>query len=133
MPVDLTKAKDDVLKRFNALDYDGLVKVMHPDIVLKRVLHDGSIAGIGNVKAYLLDYMLPLNPSFDILGEVTFYPKATADQEKAMRANVSGTGDYHDENGKQTTRVLFVWTFTRDDFKKDWLLSNAFGAPVPPK
>jgi hypothetical protein len=130
MPVNLQAAFDDVRDRFNRVDYDGLMRVIDPDIVVKRVLKPGSIVGIGNVETYLLKHMAPLRPSFENLGGVTFYPAA-----HATAINAHGTGDYYDDNvnvskGRTATRVLFIWTFTRSVDTEEWLLINVFGCPI---
>ncbi len=132
MPVNLQAAFDDVRDRFNRVDYDGLMRVIDPDIVVKRVLKPGSIVGIGNVETYLLKHMAPLRPSFENLGGVTFYPAAHA---TAINAHIHGTGDYYDDNvnvskGRTATRVLFIWTFTRSVDTEEWLLINVFGCPI---
>jgi len=132
MPVALIDAYKDVLSLFNKPDYTALLRVMDPDIVVKRVLKPGSIVGIGDVESYLIRHMLPLRPKFDIVGVPTFHPQPPADKA-AMDARVSGTGDYYDDTIKTSptpTRVLFIWTFTRTDTTQEWLLINAFGAPT---
>jgi hypothetical protein len=130
MPVDLLEAYRDVLERINKLDYEGLATVMDPDIILKRVLKPGSVIGIGNVKVYLIHHMLPRKPSFRNLTDVTFYLANKADQASAIHAQVSGIGEYYQWQSKPSTRVRFIWTFTRTDSREEWFLLNAFAAPL---
>jgi hypothetical protein len=132
MPVDLQAAYQDVLDRFNGVDYVNLMRVMDPDIIVKRVLKPGSIVGIGNVETYLLRHMAPLSPSFENVAP-TFDPPNPAAQATAIYAHVRGTGDYYDDNvtpgARVATPVHFVWTFTRSNTTEEWLLIHVFGVP----
>jgi hypothetical protein len=127
---DLKGAFDEVLDLFNRLDYETLASKMDPDIITKRVLNPGSIVGIGNVQAYLIGRMKPLQPRMLNLKDVTYYPSDQAAQANAMNAQVGGTADYHDKGSGPPTRVRFVWTFARKNNTEDWSLINAFAAPI---
>jgi hypothetical protein len=133
MPTDLQLAYQDVLDRFNLVDYPGLMRVIDPDIIAKRVLKPGSIVGIGNIETYLLRHMAPLSPSFENVVP-TFYPSTPAAQATAISGHVRGTGDYYDDNvtpgGRVATPVHFVWIFTRSNTKEEWLLIHIFGCPI---
>jgi hypothetical protein len=124
MPMDLGEAYQDVLDRFNNVDYEGLLGVFDPDIILKRVLNPHSIVGIGNVEPYLRTHMAPHKPSLQKIADLHFH------QASATYAYVSGTGDYYDDATKPPTRVRFTWSFSRDDKTEEWSLINAFAAPL---
>jgi hypothetical protein len=130
MSVNLQQAFADVLDQFNRVHYNDLMKLMDPDIIVKRVLKPGSIVGIGNVETYLLRHMAPLSPSFENVAP-TFYPPNPA---AATSAHVRGTGEYYDDNvtpgARVATPVHFVWTFTRSNTTEEWLLIHVFGCPI---
>jgi len=127
---DLEGAFDEVLELFNRTDYETLASKMDPDIITKRVLNPGSIVGIGNVKAYLIGRMKPLEPRMLNLSDVTFYPSDQAARANAMNGQVSGIAEYYDKGGGPPTRVRFIWTFARKNNTEDWSLINAFAAPI---
>jgi hypothetical protein len=127
---DLKGAFDEVLDLFNRTDYVTLASKMDPDIITKRVLNPGSIVGIGNVQAYLIGRMKPLEPRMVNLRDETYYPSDPLAQATAMNAQVSGTADYHDKGSGPPTRVRFIWTLARKSNAEDWSLINAFAAPI---
>src|SRR5713226_5362646 len=57
MSKDLETAAIQVINFFNQLDYVGLEGTMDSNVILKKVLHPGSVTGIGNVSGYLDNHM----------------------------------------------------------------------------
>ena len=115
----------DALGAFNRGKYEeDLAPLLDHDVILKRVDDAGSVAGFGNVMAYLRFQQAKLNPQLDITNQPTFrQPSATLGQ-------VSGEGQYHDRNGDGGISVRFTFTFARADEDDEWLLANAFAAPI---
>jgi hypothetical protein len=112
---------------FNAGEYDQLVKVFHPDIVMKRVDDPDSICGVGNVVAYLNGQQKELKPQ---LKPVKYEPDPPSPRS-ATYGQVSGTAVYYDsEKAKSGLDVRFIFTFTRKDEDSSWLLINTFAAPT---
>ena len=130
MATDLKGAFDEVLALFNRTDYVALASKMDPDIITKRVLNPGSIVGIGNVQAYLIGRMKPLEPRMLDLLDVTLYPNDEAGRANALNAQVSGIAKYYDKQNGPSTPVRFIWTFARKNNTEDWALINAFAAPI---
>lgn len=127
---DLEVTFDEVLQLFNRTDYETLATKMDPDIITKRVLNPGSIVGIGNVQAYLIGRMKPLQPRMLNLRDVTFYPNDQAARANALNGQVSGIAEYYDNQNGPPTPVRFIWTFARKNNAEDWALINAFAAPI---
>jgi hypothetical protein len=126
MATDLGTAFEEVSALFNAGRYDDLGKFFDQDAIMKRVDDPGSIAGIGNLMAYLNTHQKPQNPQFE-------GAKITSKKEpSSTQGIVIGTANYRDKKtDKDTTPVQFTFVFTRDDAQSDWLLINAFAVPMP--
>ncbi len=126
MATDLGQAFDQVSTLFNAGNYDELGKFFDEDAVMKRVDDPGSIAGIGNLMAYLNTHQKSQNPQFEGV-------KITSKREPSKTQGiVMGSAAYRDKKtDAKTIPVQFTFVFTRDDANSDWLLINAFAVPTP--
>jgi len=136
MPLTLKQAFDALIKTFNAIDtnpkaYDELVLKMDADVVLKKVLHPGSIVGIGNAKGYLDAHMKPLQPKLNVSSSKVQFLVGTSDAD-ATYGQVSGTADYVDEKGTSTYPVHFIDSFIRNSASDEWSLVNAYAYPTGP-
>lgn len=126
MATDLQKAFKEVSELFNDGKYDALAKVCDPDIIMKRVDDPGSIAGIGNFVAYLNTHQAHEKPRF--LDAQPEEPIVRDPEE--TNGQISGIGNYLDKANTKPIPVRFTFTFTRNNSKSDWLLINAFAAPL---
>jgi hypothetical protein len=126
MATDLGQAFEQVSTLFNAGKYDELGKFFDEDAIMKRVDDPGSIAGIGNLIAYLNTHQKSQNPQFED-------PKVTSKKERSSTQGiVIGTANYRDKKtDAKTIPVQFTFVFTRDNANSDWLLINAFAVPTP--
>jgi hypothetical protein len=126
MATDLEKAFNQVSTLFNQGKYDELGQFFDEDAIMKRVDDPGSIAGIGNLMAYLNTHQKPQNPQFE---GVTISSKK---EPSSTQGIVIGTAKYRDKKtDADTIPVQFTFVFTRDDAQSDWLLINAFAVPTP--
>lgn len=132
MSKDLLTAGKELIKLFNDVaegtskDYDYLVTKMTTDVVLKRVVHQGTCpVGKDNLRLYLNRDMKPLRPRLDYSpGTLIAHPKSNTKETYGL---VSGTGDYYD--GDSTTKVSFTLSFVRNSDSDDWLLDRGFAGP----
>jgi hypothetical protein len=98
---------------------------MDIDIIMKRVDDPGSVVGIGNVIAYLNGHQASQQPQFDGV------KIETVRGANELNGQISGTAYYQDKKHVNTKiPVRFTFTFARQDVSEDWLLVNAFAAPV---
>jgi len=112
---------DEAIGAFNSRDYEKLVTLLDPDVILKRVDDPGSVVGIGNVMAYLSGRQRKLHPR---LSEIR------KEEPREQDGQISGTAKYHDsETDEDGTEVRFTFTFEKSEPDGDWLLVNAFAAP----
>lgn len=125
MSTDLEKAFAHACGLFNNTQYDQLLPLLDPDIIMKRVDDPGSIVGVGNVIAYLRGRQAQLQPQFsNVHVEAIRGANGTNGQ-------ISGTARYQDEKKiPLTIPVRFTFTFARSSTDEDWLLINAFAAPI---
>lgn len=127
MSAHLKEAFREAYTIFNGASYDDLLPMLDPDIILKRVDDAPSVVGVGNVMAYLKGRQVALKPKLDSFKEKDL----TYVGEDGTNGQVSGLAQYHDsEKDKNGVAVRFTFTFTRSSETEDWLLINAFAAPV---
>src|SRR6266481_1221261 len=109
MATDLGQAFDQVSQLFNAGNYDELGQFFDEDAIMKRVDDPGSIAGIGNLMAYLNTHQKPQNPQFEGV-KIT-----SKKQPSSAQGIVIGTANYRDKKtDSNTIPVQFTFVFTRD-------------------
>jgi hypothetical protein len=132
-PMGLQARFKDVMDTFNSLSitnlgaYDELVLKMDANVILKKVLHPGSIVGVGNAKGYLDAHMKPLFPKFNVdLLKVTTRFLVGASENDATYGQVYGPATYVDQNSTSTTNIFFIHSFIRNDASEEWSLSDAF-------
>jgi hypothetical protein len=136
MPTGLKAVFDGLISTFNSIGsnsfaYDELVLKMDADVVLKKVLHPGSIVGIGNAKGYLDAHMKPLTPSLNVTNStVKVRYLVGASDADATYALVSGDGVYLDQKGKSSTPVSFILHFGRNSASDEWSVSDEFAYPT---
>jgi hypothetical protein len=125
MSTDLKQAFNEVCELFNGASYDDLRPLMDIDIILKKVDDPGSVAGIGNVITYLNGQQASRKPQFrDVKIE-------TVHGENGTNGQISGTAHYRDrKDDTAEIAVRFTFTFSRNDRADNWMLVNAFAAPV---
>jgi len=130
MSTDLKQAAIDVINNFNAPakgdaeDYGALKPLMEYNVVLKRVLHPDSIEGASDVTWFLDNHMLSRKAHLE-------------NWETTLIANVktgevSGTGNYYDDNDKTITPIFFTLGFVQNDVTGDWSLINSHATPTGP-
>jgi hypothetical protein len=138
---DLTFAATQAITLFNALQYDTLEQMLESDVSIKKVLHPGSVTGIGEVSAYLDKHMKTRNPRLnaDNAGNPWNGPLALApaDPSQATNATASGRGYYVDTDTSHppittVTPISFTLTFVRDNKNQDWSLAAATTTLIPP-
>jgi len=128
----------DVMDNFNSLSitnlgaYDELVLKMDANVILKKVLHPGSIVGVGNAKGYLDAHMKPLFPKFNVdLSKVTVQFLVGASDNDATYGQVYGPATYVDQNGTSNNNIFFIHSFIRNDASEEGSLSDAFAYRTP--
>jgi hypothetical protein len=128
MSKDLEQAAKDLINAFNAPakggDYSALKPMMEYNVVLKRVLHPDSVEGASNVMWFLDNHMKSRKAHLD-------------NWEATLIANVktgevSGTGDYYDDNDKTITPIFFTLGFVQNDVTGEWSLINSNSTPTGP-
>jgi hypothetical protein len=125
MSAHLKEAFREVCTLFNSANYDDLLPMLDPDVILKRVDDAPSVVGVGNVMAYLKGRQAELKPKLDSPKDITYVGG------NGTNGQVSGLAQYHDsEKDKIGVAVRFTFTFNRGSDSEDWLLINAFAAPV---
>jgi hypothetical protein len=135
MSTDLKQAATDVINQFNAGNYGSLEGGMDSNVIIKKVLHPGSVIGIGNVSGYLDKHMKSRNPQLTNSdkslwnGQLTLIPPVPQNAT-ATYGRASGSGYYVDDNGNSTTPINFTLDFVRNSTADDWSLSNAFATPT---
>jgi hypothetical protein len=136
---DLNLAAKEVITEFNTATYEALKKLMDSGVILKKVLHPGSVSGIGNVIGYLdthmkdsLPQLLNLDAATLWSGNLTLIP---TDASQAVYGRATGTGVYSDGNGlnqtKTKTKISFTLDFVREGVGDNWSLNNSFATPIP--
>lgn len=141
---DLDFAAREVIRIFNAAtspggSYDPLKHIMDSSVILKKVLHPGSVTGIGNVIGYLDNHMKDTNPQLlSSDGSKTLWNNANpiesltlipADASQARYGRATGTGFYSDS--PQPSKIRFTLDFVRESTNDKWSLSNSFSTPIP--
>ena len=127
MTANLRVACKEACDLFNDGKYEALGKVSDADVIMKRVDDAGSITGIGNFVEYLKTHQGSENPKIEKINVETDIVRDAAQ----TNGQVSGTAEYRDKaTDKETIPIRFTFTFTRNDNKADWLLINAFAAPL---
>jgi hypothetical protein len=125
MAKDLQQAFEQASALFNAGKYDELGALFDIDVTMKRVDDPGSIAGIGNLIAYLNTHQKPQKPQF------LNVKIASKKGDKGTQGIVRGTAEYVDnQQNHKTIPVDFTFIFTRSDPTSDWLLINTFAVPT---
>jgi hypothetical protein len=139
MALDLKQAALDVITAFNApyvdntVTYDALKPHMEYNVVLKRVLHPESVSGADAALHYLNNHMKSRKAHLDnyaLQDPVYQDPKDAADPKNATNGQVSGTGDYYDDNDATATPIFFTLGFVRSDGTEQWSLVNSFATPT---
>ena len=119
-----------VIKAFNApakgaeRDYGALKSMMEYNVVLKRVLHPDSIEGASDVMWFLDNHMLSRKAHLENWDSTLI--------SSADTGEVSGTGDYYDDNNKTITPIFFALGFVQNDVTKSWSLINSHATPAGP-
>lgn|ERR1039458_6637550 len=125
MSTDLRQAFKKACDLFNDAKYTELAPLMDIDIIMKRVDDPGSVVGIGNVITYLNGHQAELQPQFEVV------KAETVRGADGTMGQISGTAHYQDKKHVNVKiLVRFTFTFTRDDVGEDWMLINAFAAPM---
>jgi hypothetical protein len=136
MPKSLIGCYQDILNAFNGVkgiapDYDALTNSMDQNvIVLKKVMYPESLTGPTAID-YLVNDMQKRNCRFKNVTR-SAYPK---NERNATYGNVSGQGDYYDDQYTQGGKrlkihVTFSWCFSRPTPTDEWRLVNVFGAQI---
>jgi hypothetical protein len=125
MSTDLRQAFKTACDLFNGAKYNDLGPLVDIDIVMKKVDDPGSIVGIGNVITYLNLQQAQQKPQFEV------DKIETVRGADGTMGQISGTAHYQDKK-RVNVKILvrFTFTFTRDDLGDDWMLINAFAAPM---
>jgi hypothetical protein len=131
----LNGSYDNIVTLFNNYDAAGLGNVMDPACVLKKVLHPDSVfGGIDTIVSYLKNDMFVGKPVFTPdTTSLKYHPNVSTIQTNAVYAHVRGTGTYQDTPKDTQVNVAFVWCFTRAAPNTNWMLVNAYGAPMDTK
>jgi hypothetical protein len=127
----LLQAAKDVINDFNNFDYAHLEGRMNPNVILKKILHEGSKNGFTEAKDYLDHYMKPRQPQLKnpdgSVWDGTTLTLITPNPENETYARVSGKGLYIDDNGNSKNKIDFTLDFVRNSASDDWSLINCFG------
>jgi hypothetical protein len=122
----LLDAFEQACKAYNAGEYDKLGALLDNDVILKRVDDASSVAGIGNVIAYLNTHQKALKPQIQNIQNVS------TTGGNGTQGIVRGTAEHVDnQQNKKTIPIEFIFVFMRDNTNSSWMLINAFAIPRP--
>lgn len=136
---DLDTAAREVIRIFNEAtlaggSYDRLKHIMDSNVILKKVLHPGSVTGIGNAIGYLDNHMKDTNPQLlSSDGTNTLWNNANPAENLTLfptdtYGRATGTGFYSDSG--QKTKIRFTLDFVRESLADVWSLGNSFSTRI---
>ena len=117
---DLQKTFQRATDLFKQGDYDGLLPLLHPDIMWKMLHHADSVTGSDNVIGWLKAKKATLLPQF-IPETIDIPPANPGDGSRIIR----GSALWQAQRGGPNEKIEYIFTFTTDRDGR-WLLANAF-------